>query len=312
LPFLTESYNLNFYGGEPLLCFALIERTISFLEEKNKQSGKKAHYALTTNGSLITEEVIRTFSRHGFSVEYSFDGCAQNIQRKSGSFDAAVSNIERILESPGIRLEINSVFTPETAGSLSASVSFMVGLGVKDINLSLSLLRPWNEQSLDLLREEMANVTEFLCSHYKQHRSIPVKNFRDNEVEGFFYCAGGQDRIAVNSAEEIWGCDLFGDYFLGKEDSPVFSDFFFGHLDTFAQNHEKVFPQISANYARLAMDNFATPHRKCLFCSNLESCTICPAAAAFSGKALGKIPCFVCEIQKIRIAEKEKFWKKIS
>jgi sulfatase maturation enzyme AslB (radical SAM superfamily) len=312
LPFLTESYNLNFYGGEPLLCFALIERTISFLEEKNKQSAKKAHYALTTNGSLLTEKIIQALSRYRFTIEYSFDGFAQNIQRKSGSFDAAVSNIERILESPGISLEINSVFTPETAGSLSASVSFMVGLGVKDINLSLSLLRPWNEQSLDLLREELANVTEFLCAHYQKHRSIPVKNFRDNGVEGFFYCAGGQDRMAVNSAEEIWGCDLFGDYFLGKEDSPVFSDFFFGHLDTFAQNHEKVFLQISTNYARLAMDNFATPHRKCLFCSNLESCTICPAAAAFSGKALGEIPCFVCEIQKIRIAEQQKFWKKIS
>ena len=312
MPFLTESYNLNFYGGEPILCFALIERTISFLEEKNKQSAKKAHYALTTNGSLITQEVIRTFSRHGFSVEYSFDGFAQNIQRKPGSFDETVSNIEKILEFPKIRLEINSVFTPETVGCLSESISFIASLGVKNITLSLSMLQPWDKPSLERLNEEFAKLTEFLSSHYRKYREIPLKNFRDDGATGFFYCAGGQDRMAVNSAEEIWGCDLFGDYFLGKKESPAFRDYYFGNLDTFVQNHEKVFPQISANYARLAMDNFATPHRKCLFCSNLESCTICPAAAAFSGKALGEIPCFVCEIQKIRIAEKEKFWKKIS
>ncbi len=311
MPFLTERYNLNFYGGEPLLCFDLIERTIFFLEEKNRQSGKKAHYALTTNGSLITEEIIRTFSKHRFSVEYSFDGLAQNSQRKPGSFDAAVSNIAEILRFPEIRLEVNSVFTPESIGSLSASVSLMVGLGIKDINLSLSLLRPWNEQSIDLLREEFAKLTEFLCAHYRQYRSIPVKNFRDDDAEGFFYCAGGQDRMAVNPAEEIWGCDLFGDYFLGKESSPAYREYYFGNLETFARNHEKVFPKISANYARLAMDNFATPHRKCLFCSNLVSCTVCPAAAAFSGVPLGEIPSFVCEIQKTRIAEKERFWKKI-
>lgn len=312
MPFLTEHYNLNFYGGEPLLCFELIERTISFLEAKNEQSGKKAHFALTTNGSLITEEIIRTFSKHRFSVEYSFDGLAQNIQRKPGSFDAAVSNIERILEFPGIRLEINSVFTPETASSLSQSVSFIAGLGVKDINLSLSLLRPWNKQAIDLLQEEMTKVTEFLCTHYRQYRSIPVKNLRKEEGAGFFYCAGGQDRMAVNSREEVWGCDLFGDYFLGNEELPCRHDFYFGDLDTFSRDYKRVFPKISANYAKLAMDNFATPHRKCLFCLNLEKCTVCPIAAAFSGAPIGDLPSFVCEIQKIRVAEMQRFWERIS
>lgn len=311
MPFLTESYNLNFYGGEPLLCFDLIERTIFSLEKKNKQTGKKAHYALTTNGSLITREIIQKLSRHKFSVEYSFDGLAQNSQRKHGSFDVAVANIAEILRFPEIRLEVNSVFTPETAASLSESISLITSLGVKDISLSLSLLRPWSDRSLGLLREEMTKLTEFLCAHYRQHRSVPVKNFRDDGVGGFFFCAGGQDRMAVNSEEEIWGCDLFGDYFAGKEKSPAYSDFFFGHLDTFAHDHKKVFPKISARYAQLAMDNFATPQRKCLFCSNLEQCNVCPVSAAFSGAPIGEIPSFVCEIQKIRMGEKRKFRKKI-
>ncbi len=311
MPFLTDRYNLNFYGGEPLLCFDLIERTTAYLEQKNRIAGKAVQYAVTTNGSLLTEEIIQTFSRHKFGVVFSFDGLAQNIQRKPGSQSKAVTDIAKILESPGIRLEINSVFTPDTVGCLSESVSFVANLGVKDINLSLSLLWPWNEPSLDILREEMAKVTEFLYSHYRKHREIPLKNFRDDSTAGFFFCAGGQDRMSVDSGEKIWGCDLFGDYFQGKEHLPAYHDLYFGDLDSFARNHKKVFPKKSANYAKLTMDNFATPHRKCLFCPNLEKCTPCPVSAAFAGAPIGEIPPFVCAIQKIRISEQQRFWEKI-
>jgi sulfatase maturation enzyme AslB (radical SAM superfamily) len=311
LPFLTDRYNLNFYGGEPLLCFDLIEQTVSFLEEKNRESGKAAHYGLTTNGSLITEEIIRTFSRHRFLVEFSFDGLAQDIQRKSGSFDDTVSNIVKILKFPDIRLEVNSVFTPETVDHISGSIAFIMNLGVRDINLSLSMLQPWNNHSLELLREEMAKLSKILLAHYGKTREIPVLSFRKRDTEGFFYCAGGQDRMAVTSEEHVWGCDLFADYFLGKEELPAYHEYYFGDLNTFAQNHKKVYPKISSNYTRLAMDNFATSHRECLFCSNLEDCSICPMVAAFTGAVIGEIPSFVCAIKKIRMAEQKKFWEKI-
>jgi len=117
--------------------------------------------------------------------------------------------------------------------------------------------------------------------------------------------------MAVTSEEHVWGCDLFADYFLGKEELPAYREYYFGDLNTFAQNHKKVYPKISLNYAKLAMDNFATPHRECLFCPNLEDCSICPMAAVLSGASIGEIPSFVCAIKKIRIAEQQKFRKEI-
>jgi sulfatase maturation enzyme AslB (radical SAM superfamily) len=307
LPFLTDNYFLNFYGGEPLLCFDLIKQALSFLDEKNKEFDKTPHYSLTTNGSLITEEIIQTLDEHKFLVEFSFDGLAQNLQRKQGNFDKTVSNIEKILKFPNLRLEINSVFTPATVDRISESLGFMMGMGLKDLHLSLSLLRPWNRHSLSRLKREMTQLRKNLISHYKRTGEIPLTNFREEGAEGFFYCAGGQDRLAFTSEEQIWGCDLFADYFRGKEGLPECHDYFFGSLDTFSENHKKIYPRISSNYAKLSMDNFQTPHMKCLFCSNLESCTICPVAAAFSGNPIGEVPAYACEIQKIKSEEKEKF-----
>ncbi len=307
LPFLSDHYNLNFYGGEPLLCFDLIEETVSFLEQKNKEYGKKPQYSLTTNGSLITDEIIKALETHKFSVVYSFDGTAQEIHRKDGSFDLAVSNINKILERPNIGLEVNSVFTPESVGHISDSLALIMNLGVKNINLSLSLFRPWNTLSVERLGEELAKLRGILVSQYLKSKDIPVMNFRKDGTEGFFYCAGGQDRMAVTSEENVWGCDLFADYFRGKEKRPEYQDYFFGNLDTFVKNYKKVYPKISSNYAELSMDNFATSQRACLFCSNLEDCIVCPVAAAFSGVPIGEIPPFVCDIQKIKIAERQKF-----
>ncbi len=311
LPFLTDAFYLNFYGGEPLLYFDLIEQTISFLSQKNREYGKKPQYSLTTNGSLITEEIIQTLESHKFSVVFSFDGLAQNIHRKNGSFEQAVSHIQKILGHPNIRLEVNSVFTPATVDHISGSMAFIMDLGVKKINLSFSVLQPWNNHSLERLREEMARLRGILLVHYGKTQKIPVKSFQRENTEGFFYCAGGQDRLAVTSEEHVWGCDLFADYFRGKEKLPEYHDYFFGDLDTFAKNYKKVYPKISSNYANLSMDNFTTPHMKCLFCSNLENCTVCPMVAALSGASIGEIPFFVCEIKKIMIAERQKFWEEI-
>lgn len=57
LPRLAKNYFLNFYGGEPLHNFHLIEKTLIFHDRKNKELNKKVHYSLTTNGSLLTKEL---------------------------------------------------------------------------------------------------------------------------------------------------------------------------------------------------------------------------------------------------------------
>jgi hypothetical protein len=221
-----------------------------------------------------------------------------------------VDAIRKIQKYPRIHLEVNSVFTPETVGYLSESMDFIMNLGVADINLSLSYIQPWDGHALAQLDKEMTNLRKIMVARYKKSGQIPVISFREEE-EGFFACAGGQDRMAVTSDEQIWGCDLFGDHFRGKERSSDYRKYFFGDLDTFASEYRKIFPRISGHYARLAMDNYETPQRKCLFCENLEECTVCPVSAAFSGLPIGKIPSYVCAVQKIKIRERKKFRSEI-
>jgi len=298
---------VNFYGGEPLLSFNVIRTTVSFLEDKNKELDKKSHYAVTTNGSLLTGEIIKFLDKHKFSVELSFDGLAQDISRKKGSFKKIVPVIKELLNYSSINLEINSVFTPETLKYLSESIEFLIDTDVPNISLSFSTVKPWDQPSLFRLKDEMIKLRKITFDHYKDTGSIPITDFRKDNSQGIFYCAAGKDRLAVTPEGTIWGCYLFADYFKRKEESPENHRFCFGNIDDFIENHRHIYPSIYSNYKHLSMDNFSTPKMECFLCPEIEKCFVCPVNAAFSGIPLGKIPQHLCEIQKLKIREREMF-----
>lgn len=312
MPHLTKNFFLNFYGGEPLLSFELIKKILSFLDNRNEELKKKVNYSLTTNGSLLTEEIIRFLKKHKFSVVLSFDGFAQDSQRKKGSFKKTVSLIEELLKCHEIELFVNSVFTPQSVDSLSRSIQLLLNLGVPELNFAFSILKHWNKSSLFKLKNEIKKLSNILLAHCKKKDTVPVLGFREGLGDGIFYCAAGKDRLAVTPDGEIWGCQLFSEYFKGRESSPEFKKFFFGTLDNFAANYKNIYRRIYGNYSRLSTDNYSTTTMDCYLCPDLEYCQICPVNAAFTGSPLGKIPDNVCEIQRIKAKEKKKFKEKIS
>lgn len=310
LPWLTEDFFLNFYGGEPLLAFDLIKKAAALLKN-NKDFGERISYSITTNGSLLTKETIRFLEENEFSVELSFDGLAQDVSRKKGSVKRIVPIVEDLLNSSGISLEINSVFSPDSVSLLSESIKFIMDLGVPDIRCSISTTGSWNEVTLSRLEKEMSRLREMAVSHYKKEGNNPIVNFRDLHEQGIFHCAAGQDRMTIAPDEGVWGCYLFADYFRERENSPEYQKYSYGLLDDFMKNHQEIYPRVSSNYSKLSMDNFRTSKIECFLCKEYKNCVVCPINASFSGVPLGKIPVHICTIQKIKRREKEKFRKEL-
>ena len=241
----------------------------------------------------------------------SFDCLAQEHQREKGSFKKIVAILKELLKHSNIDLEVNSVFTPITVGSLSDSMRFLIELGVSDINFSLSIIEPWEQSSILKLEKEMIKLRKLLLVHHERKANIPVIGFREDLGKGFFYCAGGKDRLALTPDEEIWGCQLFPDYFKGKEKSPEYKKFFFGTLGHFIKKHKNIYPRISSNYSQLSMDNCSTSNMDCFLCSELENCQVCPVNAAIASRTLCRIPSYVCKILKIKSKEIKKFRKEL-
>ena len=309
--FLTEECYINFYGGEPLLAFDQIKHAVSTIQEKNKRLKKHVQYSMTTNGSLIDQDVLKFLNQHKFLLLLSFDGLAQDVSKKSGSFDHIVSVIKDIQKYPDIDLETNSVFTPATVGYLSRSIQFITELGVPNIDLSLDKINPWDSSSLSQLEKELRVLREFLISSYENTESIPLVDFRQKPKKDIFCCFAGKDRMAITPDGELWGCCLFPDFFKGKDETADHEKYCFGSLDSFIKNYETVYPEILSNFSTLRTDHFFTQETSCILCDELEECGVCPLDTAFSGTITKKIPSWICEIKKIFRKEKSLLWKEL-
>jgi sulfatase maturation enzyme AslB (radical SAM superfamily) len=311
LPYLKEHCYINFTGGEPLLAFEQIRKAIDCIQVKNRTLNKKIHYSITTNGSLINDDILQFLKQHEFSSSLSFDGIAQDISREKGSYKQVVSVIEKILESQGIALETNSVFTPATVGYLSKSIQFLMELGVTNINLALSKILFWNSASLLRLEKELRTLKRFILSFYKKTGAIPLTSFKRDFQKGIFTCIAGKNLMALAPDGRLWGCHLFPEHFKGKEGTPEYHKYCFGNLGSFIEDHERIYPEVLANYSNLRMDYFYTDDNFCKKCPELEECWACPLDAAFSSSIIGKIPGWTCKIKKIFRKEKEIFWKEL-
>lgn len=115
-----NNMNISFYGGEPLIAFDIIKKSVEYAEELFL--GKDLSFNLTTNATLLTDEMIHFFRDHRFSLCFSLDGpkSIHDINRKrvdnTGSFDATFSNLKKVAEIYGEELlnkiETNTVLNP--------------------------------------------------------------------------------------------------------------------------------------------------------------------------------------------------------
>jgi uncharacterized protein len=69
-----DRLSLVFFGGEPLTNVPVIRAAVDYADAKSRQSGKKVQFSLTTNATLLTEELVDFFTEHQFGISISIDG----------------------------------------------------------------------------------------------------------------------------------------------------------------------------------------------------------------------------------------------
>lgn len=98
----SRMVSISFYGGEPLLQFPLVQRVIQY--SKARFVGKKLTFNMTTNGTLLTDDIIRYLAEHEVSLMISIDGpreindANRVFANGQGNFDTVMGRIRRIHE----------------------------------------------------------------------------------------------------------------------------------------------------------------------------------------------------------------------
>ena len=237
----------------------------------------------------------------------SFDGWAQDVSRKKGSFDRFDSLIPEILKRRRISLETNSVFTAETVGHLSRSIQLITCLGVRQIRIGFSSLRRWTPSSLVRMKKEIAAVRTFFLETYERLTDIPWVDMKRTRRKAIYRCAAGRGQVALAADGSLWGCFLFPHYFDGRDGDREREKYCFGGVDAFLRDPETIYARTMTAVAGLGMDDFSTPDKACVMCEEIESCWVCPIAAAFTSRAIGRITPQTCRMTRMMRMEKDLF-----
>jgi uncharacterized protein len=73
---LEKKFAIGFYGGEPILALDLIKRIVSY--SKILFNNWELEYYLTTNGTLIHDEILDYLIKENFEITLSLDGPQKN------------------------------------------------------------------------------------------------------------------------------------------------------------------------------------------------------------------------------------------
>jgi sulfatase maturation enzyme AslB (radical SAM superfamily) len=310
-PYLDQDSVIAFYGGEPLLAFDRIRQLVDGFRKRNRGQAKKFRFCLTTNGSLISEDVLSFLSENRFELLLSFDGLVQDQGRRKGTQKKIQSVLEKLLQYPRIKVGVNCVITPETVGRLSSSLMLIAETGAPDVLMSPSLTSKWDRPSLFRYGQELSRLRRWLVGFYNRTGKIPFDFFRADENGGVFVCSAGRDRLALAADGLLWGCYLFNDYFRSGKDPLQGAEFCFGRFEEFSKKNGSGYARILKNYAGLGMDCCSAGKTLCPLCPDFFQCQVCPMTVALSGGTIGRVPWFLCRSNRLLLREREIFQKAI-
>ncbi|MBP0048286.1 quinohemoprotein amine dehydrogenase maturation protein [Marinobacterium sp. AK62] len=99
-----DRYTVVFFGGEPLSNRPLIEAMVDYCDQRFASLGKQVEYVMTTNATLLTDEIIDWLNAHRFGLSVSMDG-PKAIHDKNritvggqGTYDVVRRKAQRLLE----------------------------------------------------------------------------------------------------------------------------------------------------------------------------------------------------------------------
>lgn len=166
----VDHLEVVFFGGEPLLRHQQLCRIVDGFrsrehrfhehrshEGKPRGRQRRLSFKLSTNGTLLDDEVLRGLSERGVFISLSMDGDAavHDAQRRdaggAGSSAAVHAAARRLLRSNPCAA-VTCVVTPASAASLDTSVAALFETGFSYVTTTLDYSAAWSTSDLDDLR----------------------------------------------------------------------------------------------------------------------------------------------------------------
>lgn len=227
----AKHYRLDFVsGGEPLLGFDIIKKTIEYIEKFNLHSNKNISMWLCTNGSLLNEDIIEYLSLHNVSIGISIDGRKEyNDTHRidingNGTYDLICQGINLVKYSKKVSNKFKNVWGLCTATNDNCDfvdmLFHMQELGFQ--NVQIRLIRSKEKYDLEKILFQYTRLANMLLDMFSKQKLEYIKMIlNENDQFGKVLkrvlldhilvrrCNAGVNKITICPDGSIFPCDSF-------------------------------------------------------------------------------------------------------
>ena len=232
LDFLIENsgsrHNLevDFFGGEPLMNWDMIKELVAYARRREKETGKRFRFTLTTNGVLVDEDVIAFSNREMSNVVLSLDGRkeihdAYRVDyHGNGSWEKIVPKFQQFVEARGGKnYYMRGTFTHANPDFLK-DIQQMLDLGFTELSMEPVVCAPddpsaLTAEDLPIVLDQYEKLAELMLERHKAgtpftfyHYMIDLKGGPCiyKRVSG---CGSGTEYMAVTPWGDLYPCHQF-------------------------------------------------------------------------------------------------------
>ena len=212
---------ITFYGGEPLLNYNAIKVIMQEIEEtkKTKFWPDNVEFAIITNGSLLTPEIIDFLKIHKIQLGISFDGEKATSSNRIGRnpnetvVDVVKEKI-KLCKQKEIPFTLSVTITKEVIKQQDKVLAEILSLEPSSIGFNLLIPSKNRLESLDYYE----TATDFIINAFKVFREKGIYEDRImRKVQAFtnknlyFYdcCASGGNQYVIAPSGEIGLCHAY-------------------------------------------------------------------------------------------------------
>ena len=250
-----EHCELDFFGGEPLMNWHVVQQTIDYVHKQEKKHGKKIKMSLTTNGLLLDKEKVKYLTDNHISLILSLDGRKEMHDRMrpgvhgEGTYDEIVKNLQYCVANRkgeeyyvrGTFTRYNMDFTTDVIdmidkGFPAVSMEPVVGEDTADYSIK--------EEDLPRVKAEYDRLAKLFIAREEEGRPFFFFHFNMDLWKGpclpkrLRGCGAGHEYLAVVLNGDIYPCHQFvgregyviGNVYEGLKNFKMMRDFRMNHV----------------------------------------------------------------------------------